>query len=379
MSPWREYADPEAADAAGDRREEGRALRRTVPFDVALALPELSAWDQPDAFAAAVAAEARTGMVTACIGNAPAGVVREPGLPGRMLDVLDVDDALPGPWEYDVLMLAAGLAGESRPRRRREIARRAGEAYRDAVRALARHPLHARRAEALGRAAALGAKRDGSVGSAEAVGVFVRDDRIRRSRADARWARATGAEVSSAEDPERELSLYRESLSERDAMLLASYRVADAYADARGHAMVLLARGGTPRDQLLLEAVPAGPSTLEPAFGVWRLGSDVHRVLSMRSTVPLVPPELSGWSTSVDGSLGRVWQRARAGQAVRSDGDPGRQAGRLGRSDGDPIRRAALLGLVHACTGDAAMLAGYLGSSAAFPDAVAEAAQRASS
>lgn len=362
MSPWRAYADPQPADAAGDRREEGRALRRRVPFDAALALPEPST---PDEFAAAVAGQARTGIVTACIGDAPAGVVHEPGLPGRLLDVLDVDDALPGPWEYDVLLLAAGLAGESRPRRRREVARRAGEAYRDAVRAIARHPLHARRAEALGRAADLGTKRDGSVGSAEAMDLYVRGDRIRRSRADARWAGVAGAEVSGVEDPERELSLYRESLTERDAMLLASYRVADAYADGRGHAMVLLARGGSPRDQLLLEAVPAGPSTLEPAFGVWRLGSDVHRVLSMRSTVPLVPPELSGWSTSVDGSLGRVWQRARAGQAVRSDADP--------------VRRAALLGLLHACTGDAALLAGYLGNSSAFPDAVADAAHRASS
>lgn len=379
MSPWRAYADPQPADAAGDRREEGRALRRTVPFDAALALSEPSATDRRDAFAAAVAAEARTGIVTACIGDAPAGVVREPGLPGRVLDVLDVDDALPGPWEYDVLLLAAGLAGESRPRRRREIARRAGDAYRDAVRALARYPLHARRAEALSRAAALGAKRDGSVGSAEAVDVFVRDDRIRRSRADARWAHLPGAEVSGVEDPERELSLYRESLSDRDALLLASYRVADAYADGRGHAMVLLARGGSTADQLLLEAVPAGPSSLEPAFGVWRLGSDVHRVLSMRSAVPLVPPELSGWSTSVDGALGRVWQRARAGRLGRSDGVPGRPAGRLGRSDADLVRRAALVGLVHASTGDAALLAGYLGNSAAFPDAVADAAHRASS
>lgn len=363
MSPWRDYADPQPADAAGDRRDEGRALRRTVPFDVALGLQGAAASGPSDALAAAVAAGPRTGIVTACIGDAPSGVIREQGIPGRPLDVLDVDDALPGPWEYDVLVLAADLARESRPRRRRELARRAGAAYRDSVRALARHPLHARRAEALVRAGALGTKRDGSVGSAEALDLLVRGDRIRRARVDTRWAAVASAAVPSAEDPERELSLYRESLSEQEALLLSSYRVADSYADEHGRAMVLLARGGSPRDQLLLEAVPAGPSSLESAFGVWRYGSDVHRVLAMRATVPLVPPQLSGWSASVDGSLGRAWQRARAGH---------------GRPDGDAVRRAALLGLVHACTGDAALLAGYLGNSAAFPDAVADAAQRAS-
>ena len=92
----------------------------------------------------------------------------------------------------------------------------------------------------------------------------------------------------------------------------------------------------------------------------------------MRSSVPLVPPQLSGWSTSVDGALGRVWQRARAG----ASGDAVRQAaaGRPGHV-GEASRRGALLGVVHACTGDAALLAGYLGNSSRFPEALADAVE----
>ncbi len=374
MSRWREYADPQPADSAGDRRDEGRALRRAVPFDAALDF-ELGPPSSADDLATAIAALPRTGIVVACVGDAPMGVVRDPEMAGRPLDVLDVDNALPGPWEYDVIGLALRLAQGTKPRRRREIARGVGEAYRDAVRSLARRPLYARRPEGLRRALGLGDRRDPGVSCTRAVDLLIRDGRIRRGRVAARWASdANGTTVIrvAPEDPEREMSLYRESLSEPEAMLLSSYRVADAFADEHGRAMVLLGRGGSTRDQLLLEAVPAGPSTLEPAFGVWRLGSDVHRVLAMRSSVPLVPPQLSGWSTSVDGALGRVWQRARAG----ASGDAVRQAaaGRPGHV-GEASRRGALLGVVHACTGDAALLAGYLGNSSRFPEALADAVE----
>lgn len=340
MTAWRTYADAPQSDpemSRAERRELARARRDAVGF--------------ADALQAEV--PGGTGYVVWMCADALDAVA---GAGSVLLDAAHVDDALPGPWESDLLALARdrGITGRA--------AEAMAEGYQQGVAAVAAEPLHAARAEALRRSRRLAEKVAPSAAqstSTAARRLVSSAARVRRDRAQARW----GCAVESVPDPGPELAQYRESLPEPVARLLAHYRVADAVAGADGRMLVLMSRGSDGDDVLLLEATPALPSTREDLFGAWRDGSDVQRVLLAREALPLVPAEYAGWSTSPDGSVARVWSRARAAVAVPDLGGPRASARRLG----------AALGLVHAASGDAASLAGYLGHSRRFPAAVREA------
>jgi len=334
MTAWRTYADPPQSDpdlSRTERREHARARRAEIPFGEAL-----------DAHA--------TGYVVWMCADALDAVE---GPRGVVIDAAHIDDALPGPWEADLLALgrrhaATGPAAEA-----------LAEGYQQAIASVAAEPLHAARAEALRQSHRLAGGVDPT--SAQSVGLAVRrlvapGARLRRDRAAARWA----CDVAPDGDLGPELAQYRESLPESSARLLAQYRVADTLAGEDGSLLVLMARGSDGDDVVLLEAKPAQPSSREGEFGAWRDGSDVQRVLLAREAVPLVPAEFVGWSTSPDGAIARVWSRARAAKSLPDWGGRRSRARRLG----------AALGLLHAASSDAPTLAGYLGHSRKFPEAV---------
>lgn len=344
MTPWRTYADPVVLDpvqSAKERRDAGRALRDERPFAVALAQAE---------------SMSVTGIVVPLVAATPDsfGPV-DTGFGAAVLDVLDVDDALPGPWEWDLLLLARGVKGAP-------AVRALAEGYQAGVAAIAGRPLHAARDEAadIGGRLARGLRGENASG-AEAL-LVASGPRLRPGRVAERWGVPVSAPLG---DVTRELAQYRESVSEPVAALLAHYRVADALAAEDGRLIALLAHGSAPhRDVILLEATAVGPSPLEPLVGAWREGSDIQRVLLARESLPLVPQAMQGWSTSPDGSVARVWARARA--------LPGRAPDLGGRR-----KRAAsmgtVLGLIHAAGGDANALHGYLGRSRRFGDALVDA------
>lgn len=334
MTPWRTYADPPRADpdrGRVERREAGRARRSEVSF------------------AEALAGNASGYVVWMCADALDA----VEGPHGPVIDANAVDDALPGPWEADILDLARRHGATGR------AAQALAEGYQRAIAAVAEEPLHATRPLALRRSHRLVAAVDPTAAqsSAAAVRRLVSPGlRLRRDRVARRWG--SDAEPSGELGPE--LAQYRESLPESVARLVAQYRVADALVGAQGRLAVLMSRGADGDDVILLEAAAAAPSTREEAFGAWRDGSDVQRVLLAREVVPLVPAELAGWSTSADGATARVWSRARAARATPDWGGGRGAAGRLG----------AALGLLHGLGGDAAFIAGYLGHSRRFPAAV---------
>jgi hypothetical protein len=337
MTPWRTYADPPQTDpdlGREDRRARGRARREEVGFADALR-------------------SSGTGYVVWMCADALDAV---DGPTGVVWDAAHVDDSLPGPWEADLIDLAL----------RRDITGRAIEAmaegYQQGIALVAAEPLHAARAEALRKSRRLAADvaSAGAQSSATALRRLVSSGaRLRRERVQDRW----GAAVETVADLGAELAQYRESLPEAQARLLSQYRVADAAAGDQGQLLVLLARGSDGDDLVLLEATAAHPSTREDGYGAWRDGSDVQRVLLAREAVPLVPAEYAGWSTSPDGSVARAWSRARAATATPDPGGRRASARRLG----------TVLGLLHAATGDAASLGGYVGHSRKFPVAVREA------
>ena len=337
MTAWRTYADPPESNPSLSRSERvarGRARRDEVGFADALRT-------------------SGSGYVVWMCADALDAVA---GPTGIVLDAAHVDDCLPGPWESDLLDLAArqGMGGRA--------AAAMAEGYQRGISAVAAEPLHGARAQALRRSGALA--RAIAPGAAQSSATAVRrlvspGVRLRHDRIAARWAGA----VAPVADLGAEMAQYRESLPEADARLLAQYRVADAVAGDDGRLLVLLARGSDGDDVLLLEAAPAEPSTREESFGAWRDGSDVQRVLLAREAVPLVPAEFAGWSTSADGAVARVWSRARAATSRPELGGRRSRARRLG----------AALGLLHAANGDAASLAGYVGDSRKFPAAVRDA------
>ena len=337
MTTWRTYADPPESDPSlsrAERTSRARARRDEIGFAEALRT-------------------AGSGYVVWMCADALDAVA---GPAGTVLDAAHVDDCLPGPWESDLLDLAArqGMGGRA--------AEAMAEGYQRGISAVAAEPLHAARAEALRRSGALAdaITPQAAQSSATAVRRLVSPGaRLRHDRISARW----GGAVNPVTDLGSEMAQYRESLPEADARLLAQYRVADAVAGDDGRLLVLLARGSEGDDVLLLEAAPAEPSTREESFGAWRDGSDVQRVLLAREAVPLVPAEFAGWSTSADGAVARVWSRARAATAQPDLGGRRARARRLG----------AALGLLHAANGDAASLAGYVGHSRKFPAAVRDA------
>ncbi len=334
MTPWRTYADPPQADpdlTRVQRRDRARSLRKVMTFEEALR-------------------SAATGYVVWMCAD---GLDVVAGPTGAVLDAAHVDDALPGPWEWDLLRLARLRAATGR------AAEALAEGYQQGVADVAALPMHAARSEALRRARVLaeGVPGDAAQSAVTAVRRLVmRSARIRRDRVGARW----GCDVEPIADPGAEMAQYRESLSEPLARMLGQYRVADALAGEGGQLLVLMSRGSDADDVILLEAVPALPSTQETRVGAWREGSDVHRVLLAREAVPLVPAEFLGWSTSPDGATARVWSRARA--AVRTPDLGGRRA--------SARRWGIALGLLHASSSDAASLAGYVGHSRRFPAAV---------
>lgn len=343
MTPWRTYADPAHLDPARSADEQvlaGRTLRDTVPFRQALT-------GDP------------TGIVVPLAGLRDiAGVGAVATDAGDVvLDVLDVDDALPGPWEWELRRAAEGLGERS--------VRALAEGYQEGVAAVGREALHAAKARALSVASRLARGLDGD-DCAQAARRLVGKGAVPQLRPDrvaARWQRPVAGRAALA-DLGREFAQYRETVAEPVAALLANYRIVDALESADGRLLVLLAHGD--RDVIVLEAVPAAASSWEPRAGAWREGSDVQRVLQARETVPLVPLTMLGWSTSPDGSVARAWSRARG--AGRARDAAGKSGSRRRAHDAGVV-----LGLVHALGGDAGMLSGYLGRSGRFADALVEA------
>lgn len=343
MTPWRTYADPAQLDPARSADEQvfaGRTLRDAVPFREALT-------------------GSPTGIVVPLTGLRDIGGVGAvtTGAGAAVLDVVDVDDALPGPWEWELCHVAGGLGERS--------VRALAEGYQEGVAALARAPLHSARARAVQIASRLARGQDGEDDAQTARRLVGKGaiPALRPDRVAARW-QCPVARRASPLDLGREFAQYRETVAESVAALLSNYRIVDALESAEGHLSVLLAHGD--RDVIVLEAVAVTASSWEPRAGAWREGSDVQRVLQARETVPLVPLTMLGWSTSPDGAVARAWSRAR-GVAGSRDATA-KSGGRRRAHDAGVV-----LGLVHALGGDAGMLSGYLGRSGRFADALVDA------
>jgi uncharacterized protein (DUF2252 family) len=349
----------------------------------------------------------RTGLTVQACGDAHLMNFGTFASPERKLvfDVNDFDETLPGPWEWDIKRLVASLeiAGRDNDfstRQRRAVVVAAATEYRRAMRDFAartaldvwyahadielvqathadqlrpgrRRQLQKNVAKAQTRDN-LGALRrfaevsDGRVRIAPDPPLVLPFDHLARDRADTDLRAGLDGMVAA----------YRATLEPERRALLDRYRLADLALKVVGVGSVgtrcwmILLLGNDEQDALFLQAKEARPSVLEEFAGRSRYGNAGRRVVVGQRLMQTVSDIFLGWVrvTGVDGRARDFYLRQLRdgkGSADVESMDPQvlRAYGRL---------CAWTLARAHARTGDNIAIGAYLGSSAAFENAVAE-------
>ena len=331
------------------------------------------------------------------------------GSPERELvfSINDFDETLPGPWEWDVLRLAASVAVAARQngcsrRQQLEAARMTVRAYREAMLGFAELPTlklwylfmpSAQVLEIIGRLEAeFGVKAP-----------RLARDRLERIFAKARahddlaalaklcetdgatlrlasrppllvpvrelWAADDAAQV--AENVHLTLASYRASLRDDRLDLVEQFEVVDMARKVVGvgsvgtRCYVALLRGKGHDDVLFLQVKQAEASVLEPHLEPSGYGNHGQRVVTGQRLLQTVPDIFLGWARGPDGddySVRQLWD-------MKGGIDPAKL------TPGGLCVYGGLCGWIlaraHGRGGDEVAIAAYLGKSDAFDDAVA--------
>jgi uncharacterized protein (DUF2252 family) len=307
-----------------------------------------------------------------------------------VFDLNDFDETLPGPWEWDVKRLAASLVlacrvnGYSR-RKARRTAERAVRSYRRTMAGYAFEPyLEIWRThldlEELPGYVARRAKSE--------VDSFARDGPRHTSlHAFPKLARSRGSEARIRDDPplilhyaDAEGSQMAHTLFDRylttlppdRRLLLDRYRPADVAQRVVGVGSVgticsvlLLLGDPRPIDPIFLQVKQALPSALEPFAGASPFENHAERVVVGQRLMQQASDPFLGWSSlhGQDFYIRELWD-------FKASVDPSTMTAKQLAGHGEFC--AAALARAHARTGDPARIAGYLGGSEAFDEAVGE-------
>ena len=328
------------------------------------------------------------------------------GSPERNLvfDLNDFDETIPGPWEWDVKRLAVSIAIAARhlglgDGSGADMAKDAVRAYRGAMRGFARMPAlevwYARMDESR-----LGAVLRDFVGRETARRFERGAARARkrdRTRAFAKLAETTDGGARIASDPplvtpveelgspadadaasamiEQLIAEYADTLPTDRRRLLQRYRYAHAARKVVGvgsvgtRCWVILLVGRDHGDPLFLQAKEAGPSALAPYVAHGGFDHEGRRVVEGQRLMQAASDILLGWLSAegLDGErrgfyVRQLWDWK---ASVELETMTPALLGTYGRLCGWTLARA------HARSGDAAEIAGYLGSGDAFDRALA--------
>ncbi|MFZ0042725.1 MAG: DUF2252 domain-containing protein [Solirubrobacteraceae bacterium] len=310
--------------------------------------------------------------------------------PERQLafDLRDFDETLPGPFEWDVLRLAASIV---------VLARDAGVQAGEAERAVS---------------LCLRAYRDRMAGYVSAgvldiwydlitvddlVEVFEPADqelawshitRKARKRTSAGAARklttASGGRLRITEDPPLRVHLddggpgladevfeaYRASLPAYRRYLLDSFSFVDAARQVVGvgsvgmRVFLVLLEGRGRRDLVFLQIKQAGSSVYEPACGASRYANHGQRVVVGKRVIQAATDIFAGWTTVGDHDF--YVRQLRDMKVIPSGELIAPRLGEFATACGRVLARA------HARTGDPIAIAAYIGKGRAFDDAVGE-------
>ena len=357
-----------------DRLAKGKAVRAQVPRSVhgqwrppgarpdPAGMPEgqtLSAFGcfrgGAHVMAADLAASPRTSLWTQLCGDAHLANFGAFAAPGRRLvfDIDDFDETLPGPFEWDLKRLVASFAVAGRERgfsdaQRLRVSMAAARSYRDAMWRLAR----------MGAIDAWYSRVDVD----DEPGIVRAPPLVRIG------------EQAGEDDPDAVAQMLSGSI-QRYGSTLPSHRrhlldrLRYVHAARRGMAWIVLMVGRDAGDPVFLQLKPAGASVLEPILGSSHYPSHGLRVVEGQRRMQAASDVLLGWDriTAPDGVTCDVF--------IRQLWD------RLGAVDVETIAPGAMrrhadlcghaLAQAHARAGDAAAIAGYIGSGDALPRALA--------
>ena len=323
-----------------------------------------------------------------------------------LFDINDFDETLPGPWEWDVKRLAAsfhiagldrGLAAE----RCREVVLWAVRAYREAMRRFAEMSnlevwyarLEAEQIVALASEEGVGAKRVKALQKGISKARAKTSERAltkltERADGQLRFISAPPLIVPIEELlPEAQrrtlqegmtalLGSYRDSLAEDRRQLFDGYRFQGIARKVVGvgsvgtRAWVVLMMGRDEQDPLVLQCKEAQPSVLEPHAGASAYANCGQRVVEGQRLVQAASDIFLGWLPAVgldeqprDFYVRQLWD-GKLSVDVETMGHE--QLRNYGRLCGWTLARA------HARTGDRIAIAGYLGKSSVFEEALAD-------
>jgi len=359
--------------------------------------------------AADLAGAPRSGLQAQLCGDAHLSNFGAFASPQRELvfDVNDFDETLPGPWEWDVLRLAASFAVAGRElgfggRERRRIVARMAASYRGTMRRLAElgnFEVWTTKTDveaiARGWAAAAGEKETArfqrNVAKARAK------DRLRAlskltHEVDGRLRIVSepplivpmqelveGGEEEVEARVLEALAAYRETLAADRRVLLDSYRFAEAALKVVGvgsvgtRAWIVLLLGRDDGDPLFLQVKEAQRSVLEPYAAPSAYAHQGERVVQGQRLVQAAADVLLGWVTvaGIDGEsrdyyVRQLWDMKGSARVERMDP---RALNAYAEICGTTLAHA------HARSGDRIAIAAYLGKSETFDKAMAEFAE----
>ena len=308
------------------------------------------------AMAADLAASPRTSLWTQLCGDAHLANFGAFAAPGRRLvfDIGDFDETLPGPFEWDLKRLVASLAVAGRDRgfsdvQRLRVIMAAARSYRDAMWQLAQ----------MGAIDAWYSRVDVD----DEPGIVREPPPLTPIE-----------QLPGEEDPDAVAQMLSGSI-QRYGSTLPSHRrhlldrLRYVHAARRGTSWIVLMLGRDGGDPVFLQLKPAGASVLEPILGSSHYPSHGLRVVEGQRRMQAAGDVLLGWDriTAPDGVTRDVFIRQlwdRHGSVDMETVAPG------------PMRRHAdlcgqALARAHARAGDAAAIAGYIGSGDALPRALA--------
>jgi uncharacterized protein (DUF2252 family) len=303
-----------------------------------------------------------------------------------LFDINDFDETLPGPWEWDVKRLAssflvAGISHGQRPSKCEEAVRGCVRSYRERMLEYGRMHLLDVWYSRVDAQAALELFRAGDNGMSR---VLAKSRQRTTLQALSRLAGEQGGRlriiddyplVQHVNDPGLSESLrrffrgYYSSLQWDRLVLAERYRFLDFALKVVGvssvgtRCFIVLLDASHSKDVLFLQVKEAQASVLEPYFGPGKWKNHGRRVVAGQRLMQSASDIFLGWST-IDGRdyyVRQLWDRKGVANLESMSGS-------------DLIGYASLCGWVlaraHARSGDAAMIAGYLGRGEAFDEAI---------
>jgi uncharacterized protein (DUF2252 family) len=319
-----------------------------------------------------------------------------------VFDINDFDEAYPGPWEWDLKRLAASavVAGRENGFKEkvcRRLATVVSRSYRQRMRRFFEAPIldewyhyvdadsvlevfktyasksakHAektfKKAEARTSERSLEKLTEVVDGKRQIVNNPPLLERLSDLLTEAQRPQVTEQVVESA------WVAYVNSLPEERQRLLARFRVTDVALRVGGvgsvgtRCMISLLEGDADRDAIIMQHKEAGPSALEPYLPKVDYASQAQRVVIGQRLMQAASDIFLGWHHSTLTGTQYYWRQLK-------DKKGSFDMQRLDeRGMGTYLAVCSVcLARAHARTGDAASICGYLGSGAAFDDAISD-------